>query len=183
MLEIAEGGGARSIAERGLELGEGDGRAGGQKGGGAPVPARQLVIAQAQDIPQRGESGPAALQPRHGPGETVPVLEPGQHGLGLAQHALRGTRAWSRQPALCPLGELRATPVELPMGQGEGIRQVLAPFALQDPQQQHRQIRAQQFPQAATHLAAPQLAAQRRVLDIEQLAAHGRKQVATELQW
>ena len=72
------------------------------------------------------------------------------------------------------------------MGQGEGIRQVLAPFALQDPQQQRRQVRAQpgppaagaqQFPQAAAHLAAPQLAAQRRVLDIEQLAARGRKEV------
>ena len=72
------------------------------------------------------------------------------------------------------------------MRQGEGIGQVLAALALQDPEQQGRQIRAhargragrsQQLPQTTAHLAAGDLAAQQGVAVIEQLVADGRQEM------
>ena len=72
------------------------------------------------------------------------------------------------------------------MWQGEGIGEVFVSGAFQDPQDQRGQVRAysdppahgaQKFPQAAAHLAATQLAAQRGVLDIQQLPAHSRQEM------
>ena len=85
--------------------------------------------------------------------------------------AARAARLANAAPAASRLvPELPATPVEIQMRQGEGIGGVLVSAALQDPQDQRRQVRShagpsapQQFPQAAAHLAAAQ------PVDVQQL--------------
>ena len=88
LLEIAEGGGARSIAERGLELGEGDGRAGGQQGGqhGGGAPSHDETVYNT--VPQDIQTVPQALAPATRSGGH------GQHGGAGGPGEARGGPPW-----------------------------------------------------------------------------------------
>ena len=113
-----------------------------------------------------------------------------------------GQRPRSLHPALGALQRLSAALEELQMHQGKRIEQVLGAIALEDPQHQGQQIRAnhtlgetslpgggggvaaeiaQQRPQIGADFAGLQQLAQQRIGLLEELLAHGRQEmIATD---
>ena len=165
------------------------GRAGLGRDGRGARPASQCVVAQAQHVAQFAEGRLAACQARGDGRHAAGGLAHGlQHGRGPLQDALLATGSRPGQARGDELLEAAAALVEVPVGEGEWIARLLAAIALQDPQQQGRQVplapgavrraglrpqSAQQCPQAAPHLEPGQAAAEGSVVGIHQLATDG----------
>ena len=147
-------------------------------------------MARAQHVAQFAEGRLAACQARGDGRHAAGGLAHGlQHGRGPLQDALLATGSRPGQARGDELLEPAAALVEVPAGEGEWIARLLAAIALQDPQQQGRQVplapgavrraglprpqSAQQCPQAAPHLEPGQAAAEGSVVGIHQLATDG----------
>ena len=152
----------------------------GRAGRLAQVLVIALQVGEPEQSTQLAERGPAAFEAFHSLVLRIHPPVGGQGLAGLSEQADLGPRARPWQAAVPFDGELPATAVAGKMRQGERIGQVLAPLALQDPQQQGRQIEAdvgvgaglaQQFAQAAAQLAAADAAARQSVAAVEEFVA------------